>query len=84
MERNLSYDDAWKQMFNILETLKDEDDMLPLLEGQIGYVLDVYYKRKCHLEMLLNMSRHIYESGERMRKIYPEDFEHEKEEEDDE
>ncbi len=54
MERNLSWSEGWKEINKVLESLKDEDDMLPMLESHVGYVLDVYYKREAHAEMLLD------------------------------
>jgi hypothetical protein len=59
MERNLSWSDGWGQINKVLESLKDEDDMLPMLESHIGYVLDVYYKREAHAGMLLDAASTI-------------------------
>ena len=55
MIRKLKWDDAWQQMFEILETLEQEEDMLPLLQGQLCYVLEAYYKPESHDTLLLNI-----------------------------
>ncbi len=61
MERNLSWSDGWDKMYNVLESLKDEDDMLIMLEGQLAYVLEVYYKPSGHAELLLDIVNSVRE-----------------------
>ncbi len=79
MIRDLPYDKAWEQTYTVLETLEDEDDMLMLLEGQLSYVLDCYYKREAHAELLLDMVERIRDGKVENRIIHPEFYEHEKE-----
>jgi hypothetical protein len=59
MERNLSWSEAWENINKTIESVKDEGDMLPLLEGNISYVLQCYYKQEGYAEILLNMVDNI-------------------------
>ena len=59
MERNLSWSDAWDKIQNIIDSLEDEDAMLPMLGGQIHRVLGFYYNREGHAELLLDLVEQI-------------------------
>ena len=59
MERNLSWNDAWHKIQDIIDSLEDEDAMLPMLGGQIHRVLDFYYKKEGHADLLLDLVEQI-------------------------
>jgi hypothetical protein len=74
MIRNLKYTDAWDQVFQILETLEQKDDMLQLLTGQLCYVLEAYYKPDSHDTLLLNVVQEVRERIEEDKIENPEWF----------
>ena len=57
-KRILSYSEAWDKINNVIETM-EEDRMLDVLTGHIGYVLFCYYKREGHADMLMDMMMQI-------------------------
>lgn len=59
MERNLSWSDAWDKIQNIIDSLEDEDAMLPMLGGQIHRVLALYYEKEAHTDILLDIVQNI-------------------------
>jgi hypothetical protein len=59
MERNLSWNDAWHKIQDIIDSLDDKDAMLPMLGGQIHRVLDIYYQKQAHADILLDIVENI-------------------------
>ena len=54
-KRKISWDEGWEIINNTLEGLEDEKDMIPMLTGQLGYVLSCYIKNEYYDTMIFDI-----------------------------
>ena len=54
-KRKISWDEGWEIINKTLEGLEDEKDMIPMLTGQLGYVLSCYIKNEYYDTMIFDI-----------------------------
>jgi hypothetical protein len=54
-KRKISWDEGWEIINKTLEGLEDEKDMIPMLTGQLGYVLSTYIKNEYYDTMIFDI-----------------------------
>jgi hypothetical protein len=78
-KRTMSWNDAWDVINSTLEKMDNEHEMIPMLQGQLSYVLSCYIKRRYHDTMILDIIEELRESLAEDEEVISDECEEEQE-----